>query len=227
MAQSQNDWPVVQQSAVVERTIGGAPIVNGWLRGDVDVVFTDLATWLDREVERSITPGCWGHNIRKIEDSDDYSNHSSGTAFDYNAPNHPMGKRNTYSAANRAKIRERLKRYDGVVRWGGDYSGRPDDMHFEINAGRAAVKRVADKIRAAAAPPKEDNVPNLTNDDADVIIRRMRNTREVLSDTNVTIIATEVGKALLPTLQRIEADLETLKATVGTPVVPPDTTTFS
>jgi hypothetical protein len=27
------------------------------------------------------------------------------------------------------------------VRWGGDYNGRVDEMHFEINAGQAAVNR--------------------------------------------------------------------------------------
>jgi hypothetical protein len=151
MAQSQNGWPVVQNDDCVERTFGGAPIVNGWLRGDVDVVFSDLAAWLDKEIEASITPGCWGHHVKKIEGSDDYSNHSSGTAFDYNAPNHPMGKRNTYSAAKRDKIRARLRdRYQGVIRWGGDYSGRPDDMHFEVHANRAAVKAVADKIKKGA-----------------------------------------------------------------------------
>lgn len=211
MPTSQNGWPVVDQSAVVERVIGGARIVNGWLKGDVDVIFTDLAVWLDRDIEASITPGCWGHHVKKIEGSSSYSNHSSGTAFDYNAPNHPMGSRNTYPAAKRDKIRARLKgRYAGVIRWGGDYTNRPDDMHFEIDDDRAAVKMVADKIRAEQKG--SDTVPNLTNEDADVIIRRMRNTREVLSDTNVGIIATETANRILPVLGRIEDALERIEA---------------
>jgi len=148
MANSQNGWPVVGQSAVTDRAIRGVEFPNGWLKGDVDVIFTYLINRLHLEVEAMITPGCWGWFIKKIVNSDEYSNHSSGTAIDYNAPNHPYGKRNTYSAADRNKIHAILDDLDGVVRWGGDYTGTPDDMHFEINKGKAAVKVVADRIRA-------------------------------------------------------------------------------
>jgi hypothetical protein len=68
-----------------------------------------------------------------------------------------MGSRNTYSEADQAKIRAILADLDGVVRWGGDYTGRPDDMHFEIHADRAAVARVADRIRE-----QEDDMAALT-----------------------------------------------------------------
>jgi hypothetical protein len=147
MATSQNGWPVVGQSAVVDRAVLGVEFPNGWLKGDVDVVFTYLIGRLHREVEPLDDGGCWGWFVKKIEGSKTISNHASGTAIDYNAPAHPMGVRNTYSASDRAKIRAILADLNGVVRWGGDYTGRPDDMHFEIVKGTAAVRAVAEKIR--------------------------------------------------------------------------------
>jgi hypothetical protein len=147
MATSQNGWPVVGQSAVVDRAVLGVEFPNGWLKGDVDVVFTYLIGRLHREVEPIAKGGCWGWYVKPIEGSSTISNHASGTAIDYNAPNHPMGVRNTYGAADRVRIRAILSDLAGVVRWGGDYTGRPDDMHFEINATRSAVSRVADWIR--------------------------------------------------------------------------------
>lgn len=146
MANSQNGWPVVGQSAVTDRAVHGVEFPNGWLKGDVDVVFTYLIGRLHREVEPIDNGGCWGWFVKKIEGSATISNHASGTAIDYNAPAHPMGSRNTYNAAKRAKIRAILADLDGVVRWGGDYTGRPDDMHFEIHASSSAVARVADRI---------------------------------------------------------------------------------
>lgn len=146
MANSQNGWPVVGSSSIVDKRVLGVEFPNGWLEGDVDVIFTDLIFHLDK-IESIVKGGCWGYFVKKIEGSGSISNHASGTAIDYNAPKHAMGTRNTYSASERTAIRSLLKRYDGVIRWGGDYTGRPDDMHFEINASKAAVKQVADAIR--------------------------------------------------------------------------------
>lgn len=147
MPTSQNGWPVVPHDAVTDRAVHGVEFPNGWLKGDVDVIFTHLIGRLHREVEPIHAGWCWGWHVKNIEGSTSISNHASGTAIDYNAPAHPMGKRNTYSAADRAKIRAILADLDGVVRWGGDYVNRPDDMHFEINKGAAAVHAAANKIR--------------------------------------------------------------------------------
>jgi hypothetical protein len=152
MATSQNGWPVVGQSAVVDRAVRGVEFPNGWLKGDVDTVFTYLIERLDDEVEPIDRGGCWGWFVKKIEGSQTISNHASGTAIDYNAPAHPMGRRDTYSEADQERIRAILKDLDGVVRWGGDYSGRPDDMHFEINRNAIAVRAVAQKIRTGVLP---------------------------------------------------------------------------
>ena len=168
MSRSQNGWTVIDHDGCVDRAVLGVEFPNGWRRGDVDVVFTHLIGRLHREVERIDNGGCWGWFVKPIEGSTTISNHASGTAIDYNAPAHPMGSRNTYSAADRAKIRAILSDLDGVVRWGGDYTGRPDDMHFEIVKGSAAVAALAEKIRGDDMDPKDlldlDDVPNLYSD---------------------------------------------------------------
>jgi hypothetical protein len=152
MATSQNGWPVIGRPMVVDRPVVGVEFPNGWRIGDVDAIFTYLIERLHAEVEPIDDGGCWGWFVKTIEGSKTVSNHASGTAIDYNAPAHPMGVRNTYSKARQRKIRAILADLDGVVRWGGDYTGRPDDMHFEINRGAAAVRAVATKIRAGELP---------------------------------------------------------------------------
>jgi hypothetical protein len=175
VATSQNGWPVAGRDQVVDRAILGVEFPNGWLRGDVDVIFTYLVGRLHREVEPMMSPGCWGWHVKRIEGSDDYSNHASGTAFDYNAPRHPMGRRNTYSEADRSKIRAILDDLDGVIRWGGDYVNRPDDMHFEVHATRQRVSAVADRIRNQAPTKEAEDVSfveqsfPLTNATADAL----------------------------------------------------------
>lgn len=57
------------------------------------------------------------------------------------------------------------------------------------------------------------NMP-LTNEDADVLIKRMRNTKEVLSDSNVMAIGADAAGRLAPALARIEAALKLERAEV-------------
>jgi hypothetical protein len=130
------------------------------LHGDVATVLLHVAAQFHQHVEPLNAGWCWGYYYRKIAGSKRLSNHASGTAIDLNAPNHPMGRANTFSPGKRAEIRKILHFCEGVVRWGGDYTGRKDDMHFEIVGNAAAVARIAKKIRtghaAKPAPAKLD-----------------------------------------------------------------------
>lgn len=159
MADSQNGWPVDRSGALQDRSaVAGVTFPNGVRRGDVATVLFYVARRFHAEVEPLGRGWCWGWYVKNIEGSGAVSNHASGTAIDLNAPLHPIGVRNTFSAAKRARIRAILNDCDGVVRWGGDYVGRPDDMHFEIVKGSAAVGTLARKIRAldAPKPPAEE-----------------------------------------------------------------------
>lgn len=85
----------------------------------------------------------WGWAWRPIRGQvSGLSNHASGTAADINATRHPLGTR-TMSAKSIALILARILIYRGTLRWGGQYSGRVDQMHVEINAPLSAVEKRA------------------------------------------------------------------------------------
>ncbi|QAU06559.1 lysin A, L-Ala-D-Glu peptidase domain [Gordonia phage WilliamBoone] len=95
------------------------------------------------------------------------SNHLSGTAVDINATQYPWGRR-TMPAARKAKIREGLKLFEGVIFWGADWS-RADEMHYQLNhgtsSGTGASQKLIDfcnrRIRngrlVTEQPPKEED----------------------------------------------------------------------
>ncbi len=150
MATSQNGWPVFTSGS--DPGLTAIPKVIGRVRkGDVAVIMAYIVDRFDREVE-DVDAGRddWGYAYRAIRgQTSGYSNHASATAIDLNATQHPRGVRNTFTAAQKRKVHAMLEDLEGVVRWGEDYTlGQIDGMHFEIDAGPAAVKRVADKIRS-------------------------------------------------------------------------------
>lgn len=87
----------------------------------------------------------WGYAWRPIRgQSTGLSNHASGTAADANATRHVLGRFGTW--VNAALIRARLRMYRGVIRWGGDYSGRKDEMHFELDRPLGEAEKVARRL---------------------------------------------------------------------------------
>lgn len=155
MATSQNGYPVPLTLAAQAATLTNITVKGGTLKvrkGDTAVIFAWLFGELTK-LENPLWPGCWGFYVRPIRGkSSGYSNHSSGTAFDYSAPRHPRQSTSRYagwSVSDVAFIHSRLAMLDHVVRWGADYVTKPyDPMHDEINASPAAIARVAAKIRA-------------------------------------------------------------------------------
>lgn len=164
MATSQNGWPVYPDSTGLNKTFAPVAFPNGVRPGDVATLLGHVATAIHERVEPLVSGWCWGYNYRPIRgQSTGFSNHASATAIDVNAPDHPQGKRGTWSPAEVAELRKILAECGGVVRWGGDYSGTLDEMHFEINAGSAAVNTAANHLRAnppAGRPlvPLEDDM---------------------------------------------------------------------
>ncbi len=158
MVNSQNGWPAKPDTSTFTRFDAGG---RGWwaANADVAVIFTDLIEWFDHEIE-DVEGGVyddWSYANRLVRGSTrTVSNHGSATAVDINATRHPRGVKNTFSPSQVKLIREKLATYDRVVRWGGTYTTVVDDMHFEINADKAAAKRLADKIRERDMFTKED-----------------------------------------------------------------------
>jgi hypothetical protein len=150
---SQNGWPVVGKAQCDQGPFLGVHFPNGILHGPVAAI----AVWQMRRyaatVEPIKTPGCWGWYVKKIEGSHEYSNHSSATAWDINAPAHPMGTAaaHSFSSSQIANCRAIVDASSEVLRWGGDYKGRPDPMHWEIDKTPGAAAALAAKIAGRLA----------------------------------------------------------------------------
>jgi len=117
--------------------------------GSCGFLLVHMALWFHREIESlSIGVDDWGYAVRKISGSQQYSNHSSGTALDLNAMQHPMGvaTSKTFTSSEIDRIHKRLLMYDGCIKWGGDYQSRPDAMHFEIDEPISAVVKKAQAL---------------------------------------------------------------------------------
>lgn len=166
MVFSQNGWTANNRSLTKQWTIPGTIRKITLESGDAGYLLCDFAAWFDKNVE-DIEAGQlddWGYAERTVRDGTDLSNHASGTAIDLNAPKHALGAVNTFTPAQATAIRNKLKNYAGVIRWGGDYIGRKDEMHFEINASSATVKRIADKIRGGGTPAPTERKNNVVTD---------------------------------------------------------------
>ena len=164
MATSQNGWEAIP-SGSDKRLTTTPKIIGRVLAGDVETIFAALIAFIDKNVE-DIDKGKddWGYAYRPIAgQTSGFSNHASATAIDLNAQLHPLGAVGTWSDKEMKLINDFLRyQLDGVVRWGANYAGRKDEMHFEINASSASVKRVAERLRTgstAQTPPVKPTQP--------------------------------------------------------------------
>ena len=86
----------------------------------------------------------WGYNFAVIPNSNNYSNHASGSAIDINATLHQWKSANSgFTPKQEVEIDVLCAKYG--IRWGWRYkSGFKDPMHFEIIESQALVaKRIA------------------------------------------------------------------------------------
>jgi len=151
MAVSQNGWPALTAAPTAKLPDW---ITGRVLPGAVETIFAHLCQEFNKRVEPIRPADSWGWAYRDIRGATTLSNHASGTAIDLNASTHPLGKAGTFNAAQVKAINAILGELDGVVRWGGNYSSRKDEMHFEINAAPTAVEKVATRLKNTQPPPK-------------------------------------------------------------------------
>ena len=146
MATTRLGWDVFTSSRNSRLT--DFPWITGKVRaGDAYTVLNELARRFNSEVETIRRGWSWGWAYRPVRGASVISEHAAGTAVDLNAPRHPLGKSGTFTAAQVRAIRRILKDLDGAVRWGGDYRGRKDEMHFELQGGVKKLAAVAKKIK--------------------------------------------------------------------------------
>lgn len=154
-SKSQNGYPAIYSERGTKNyniPIKGGPRRNLRLRAgnsDSAMILAHLALRFAEKIERpSRTFDWWGWNYRRVTGGGALSNHASATAIDLNATQHPYGRRNTFSVVQRAKIRWTLRIiYRNTVRWGGDYSGTKDEMHYEMRRNQKKAARVARRLR--------------------------------------------------------------------------------
>lgn len=158
MPTTDNGWSASPDLDVRPLIVAGESFSPG-VRDDDDVwtVLRYVAEQVHERVERIWAPGWheaddWGFSYRpNANNPNSLSRHSGGIAIDYNATRHPNGvpTTRTFTATQIREIHTILGEVEQVVRWGGDYTGTPDAMHFEINTppGSPALARVADRIR--------------------------------------------------------------------------------
>lgn len=168
---------VIQATQRTEEAAGGAkrgPSINGFpvgpakrigvksyrvpgttvalsVRASIAPLLIGFARDFHKQVEPLRKGTCWGHAHRKIRGSGKWSFHAAGIAIDLNAPKHPLGRSGTFSRSQRATINALIKKYG--LRWGGNYKGRKDEMHFEVILPReqaeARAKQLQGRGRAA------------------------------------------------------------------------------
>lgn len=160
MATCQNGWPASpNKEAIVPFTVAGVSFPGGVRGGDVETAMRYVAEQWHARVERLRAGWCWGWAYRAVRGATDLSNHAGGYALDFNAPDHPLGKVGTYSGAQVGQIHAVLGEVGGVIRWGGDYSGRKDEMHIEVVGSQAAVAAVAARLRGGGVGPAAPTPP--------------------------------------------------------------------
>lgn len=206
MPTSQNGWPANDVNLTDTQAIPGTVRQIRLRKGDAGFLLRHLAAWFDKNIETIDNDGeldDWGYAERPIRGSStDLSNHASGTAIDLNAPEHPLGVRGTFTDTQENAIRTQLREYDGVIRWGGDYQNRADEMHFEINATAQAVAVVADRIRQGDTVTPQD-IEAIANRTAALVLEELDKPVKV-KDGNTT--------KLRSTLQQIKETYQARRA---------------
>lgn len=152
MANSQNGYPANNVNLTSSRLVPGTTRKLRVRNGPAGDLLLWVASQFDKLVE-DIEQGVlddWGYAERPIRGGVELSNHASGTAIDLNATAHPLSTQPAanFSAKEIAAIRAIVARTKGCVRWGGDYTGRKDGMHFEINASETACRNVLNQLNA-------------------------------------------------------------------------------
>lgn len=153
MAFSQNGYKAKDFNLIASYTVPGTDVRVSLRKGDVSVVLLYLLKQYNDTVEPLRQSDTGGYNPRSIISGHSLSNHASGTAIDARWRDHPLSASGTFSSAQVKALRKILVFLEGVVRWGGDYRGRKDEMHFEINAPLSRVEAVANKIRNGGSKP--------------------------------------------------------------------------
>jgi hypothetical protein len=167
---SYNGWPASDDKASIGvEPFGdavGLPFPGGVKAGDVATVLGYVATQLHYRVEPCVAGCDWGHTFKaNVNNPSQLSCHASGTAIDYNAPDHPNGSSNTFSDQQVGEIYAILNEVQGAVDWLEGY----DEMHFEIAVDAGTLSRIAATLPAIGTDPAPDPGPPPDDEDEEIM----------------------------------------------------------
>lgn len=132
-------WPNCQSGHIV--TIIRADGIKLPVHRDLKVLIALLCDETERRGYNLVPGWCWGFACRAIRGSSSPSNHSWGLAVDLNAPTNPMTS--PLKTDMPGWMPELWNSYG--FRWGGDYSGRKDAMHYEFMGSPADARGMTKK----------------------------------------------------------------------------------
>jgi hypothetical protein len=142
--------PGVSRSNLVKLDLPLEPVPM-YVRAEVAPLFRELFRWLDaerRRLGRPLLSSSGGYAFRPVRGYEErytrtrnealLSNHSWGTAVDVNAGTNPMQNilRTDMPPGTGAKARSL------GLEWGGDWPGRKDPMHFQVDVSPARARQI-------------------------------------------------------------------------------------
>jgi len=164
MATSYNGWPASDDKASIG-VVSSEWFPGGAKAGDVTTVMRYVVEQLNSRVEPIVGGWCWGYTYKaNVNNPSQLSCHASGTAIDFNAPDHPNGSSGTFSDAQVGTIYEILAEVQGAVDWLEGY----DEMHFEIAVDAGTLANIAASLPSGGGgtpPPQGDWFDMATEDD--------------------------------------------------------------
>lgn len=148
MTTSMNGWPASPDPDEIDcewYTVPGTRVRLRLTKRAAPLLVAAAKAWHNR-VEPLQEGWCWSYAYRNISGSSLLSNHSSGTAIDLNAPKHPMGVPASKTMTRRQRRRaSRIARRYGLE-WGGNWTSRPDAMHFEVAVTPARARVLIERL---------------------------------------------------------------------------------
>jgi hypothetical protein len=204
MATSYNGWPASPDKAAIG-VVSSDVVPGGAKAGDVTIVLGYVARQLNARVEPCIDGWNWGYTYKaNVNNPSQLSCHASGTAIDWNAPDHPNGSSGTFTSAQRGTIYQILDEVQGAVSWLEGY----DEMHFEICVDAADLAQVAAVLGDAAPPTPTDWFDDVTKDEMLELLAPMQ---AQLDDVQARVRG---GHPDMDSLQSLSYDVAQVKAQV-------------
>ncbi len=148
-------WPSCQSSKMT--TIHPCGLALS-VRREAATVLDYLVRRFDAEVE-DVNAGHddWGFACRAIRGSSPPrpSNHSWGLAVDLNSTQHPLSTAGTFTSGQVLAI-HLMTHEMRWVRWGGDYTHRKDEMHFELLGTPTDIAGLTRRVKSLQPWPAFD-----------------------------------------------------------------------